>query len=163
MRNLFITVALFLLYAISFSEISLTNSVQNTIPDSLVDTAKIEDIFGCILEIEDELLPDRKAWLEFLQNNLQLDSLSVDTIPPGTFTVLVQFVINENGKLGEISIIKDPGFGLGKRVLNVLSGYKGHWKPAKQNNKLISSIRRQPITFTVEEECEDEVPTGLML
>ena len=152
-----------LFYAVCLSERLLGNSLQYTITDSLTDTSKIENIFGCILEIEDEPLPDWEAWSNFLKYSLELDSVAVHTIPPGTFTVLAQFVIDEKGKLGEISIIKDPGFGLGKRVLDILSGYKGHWKPARQNNKLVRSIRRQPITFIIEEECEDEVPAGLIL
>ncbi len=138
------------------------SSLKYDVTDSLTDTSGIENVFGCIFEIEEEPLPNRQAWVNFLQNKLELDSLSVDTIPTGTFTVFVQFVINENGKLGEVFIIKDPGFGLGQRVLDVLSGYKGHWKPATQNKKPVRSIRRQPITFIVEEECENEVPTALI-
>lgn len=162
MRSLFIIVILILLHAGCLNEKSAGSSLKYNVVGSLTDTSRTDDVFSCIFEIEEEPLPNREAWLNFLQNNLQLDSVSADTIPAGVFTVLVQFVIDENGKLGEVSILKDPGYGLGKRVLTVLSGYKDHWKPARQNNKIIRNVRRQPITYVIE-ECEDEVPTGLIL
>ena len=164
MRNLVIIIILVLFYAGCINEKSLDSSLKYSVSDSLPDTSGLENVFGCVFEIDDEPLPNWEAWTNFLKYSLELDSVAVDTIPSGAFTVLAQFVIDEKGKLGEVSILKDPGYGLGKRVLHVLSGYKGHWKPAIQNNKLVRSIRRQPITFVIEEdECEDEVPAGLIL
>lgn len=118
------------------------------------DTTKLEDIFGCILEIEAQ--PNQNEWLSFLQNNLQLDSAALDTIPAGSFTVIAQFVINKDGRIEEISIVKDPGYGIGELVKTVLNDYDGRWRPAIFNGRETKSYRRQPITFIVEEEMEDE-------
>jgi hypothetical protein len=46
------------------------------------DTVTDDDNFTCILMIEQEALPG-KDWQEYLIKNLELDSLSVDTIPSG--------------------------------------------------------------------------------
>jgi hypothetical protein len=129
------------------------------------DTSNPELIFGCILEIEAK--PDQKEWADFLQSSLQLDSISVDSIPAGIFTVIAQFVIDRNGNLKDVSIIKDPGYGLGKRVKKSLDNYKSSWEPAKLNGHPTFSYRRQSITFLVEEEndekCEEQLPGELIL
>ena len=117
------------------------------------DTTDLEDAMFCVLGIEAQ--PNKEEWVEFLQNNLHLDSAALDTIPPGEFMVVAQFVVDENGKICTVSIVKDPGYGLGERVKKELISFKGRWQPAKLNGRKTKSYRRQPIIFMVEAELED--------
>ena len=100
-----------------------------------------------------------------MDRNLELDSASLDTIPEGCYEVVVQFIIDKEGTISDVKIQKDPGYGLGKKIVNVLSGYKG-WKPAQRNGRPVRSFQRQPIIFILEneeEECRALLTSELIL
>jgi hypothetical protein len=118
------------------------------------DTIREEDAFTCILRTEPEAHP-LEDWNKFLTGSLELDSVSVDTIPAGRHTVIVQFVVDEKGKINNTETVYDPGYGLALRVINVLNNYKGRWEPSMQGGRPVKSYRKQPVTFVIEEE-EDE-------
>jgi hypothetical protein len=127
-------------------------------------TRNSDDIIICEFPIEARV--NKEEWTAYLNKNLVLNDASLDTIPTGTYTVFVQFTIDKKGRIGDVMILRDPGYGLGRRVANVVLKFKDKWEPAEQNGQFIKSYRRQPITFIVEEEkegCENEIPTGLML
>ncbi len=111
---------------------------------------------------EEEASIDRNEWETYLRNNLVLDDLSMDTIPAGTYTVFVRLVIDKKGSINDVSVLKDPGYGLGQRVKRALQQYTGRWQPAKLNGHTIISRRIQPVTFIVE-EAEECIPAELIL
>ncbi len=151
---------LILVAILSHSGCLSQKSPADCVAYSISDSSNDENIFGCILEIEAET---PSGWIKFLEDNLQLDSIAIDSIPAGNFTVVVQFAIERNGQLNDVRIIKDPGYGLGQRVKKVLSGYKDQWKPSVIKNQTVSSTRIQPITFVVEEdECELPLTTKII-
>lgn len=134
---------------------------EHEIDYSLKDTLDNEDVFNvCIFP--EETLVDIEKWKKYLMTSLVLDSASMDTIPAGTYTVIVDFSIGEKGRLSNVSVVKDPGYGLGKRVIEVLLTCEGIWKPAMYKGRPILNYRRQPITFIVEEECK-ELPANITL
>jgi hypothetical protein len=125
------------------------------------DTVEIEEVFNvCIFP--DEPAVDLEAWKKYLNDSLILDDASLDTIPSGSYTVIVKFAVGEKGRLSKISILKDPGHGLGERVTKLLLNCEGIWRPVIDKGGYINSYRIQPITFTVEEECE-ELPANFIL
>lgn len=113
------------------------------------DTQDSGDVIICEFPTEPET--NIQEWTTYLQNNLILDDASLDTIPAGTYTVLVQFVIDDKGKIRDVSIMKDPGYGLGQRGVKAIEHYEGLWDPSIEDE---ISYRRQPITFIVEEDDE---------
>jgi hypothetical protein len=104
-----------------------------------------------------------KEWTSCLEKNLLMDSASSDTIPEGIYRAFVQFVVDKEGKINDVKIEKDPGYGLGERIVSTVSQCKGCWEPAKQNGRLVRSFQRQPITFIVEKECIELYPSELIL
>lgn len=86
---------------------------------------------------------DWKEWTDYLTNSLFLDDQSLDTTPPGTYGVVIPFVVNKKGRIGDVAVTKDPGFGLGQRVKKVLDKYHGNWQPARLNGRAISSYKRR--------------------
>ncbi len=105
-----------------------------------------------------------KEWTTYLNDSLVLDGTALDSIPAGIYTVYIHFVVDVKGKIGTVSVWKDPGYGLGKRVMDVIARYKGRWHPAEFNGKTVSSYHSQPITFIVEEEeCSNPLPAELIL
>jgi periplasmic protein TonB len=123
------------------------------------------DEFICEMPIESEV--NREKWEAYLNDHLELDSTSLNTIPNGKFTVRVSFIVDEKGNLKEVKVLDDPGFGLGRRVIKVISDCRGLWKPAMFKGHPVISYNIQPITFLIEEdekeECKNKIPPEFIL
>jgi protein TonB len=59
--------------------------------------------------------------------------------------VFVAFVVEKNGSLARIQIIRDFGYGTGKEAYRVLK-LSPRWKPGKLNNQIVRSLFWMPIT-----------------
>jgi hypothetical protein len=150
MRLSFIIVILFPAFALSQS--------SKEPPDSDLNIP----ILYCI---EDAATVDLNEWSAYLTKSLVLNDSSLDTIPAGTYTVRIQFVIDKKGKINNVSVQEDPGHGLGQRVVKAIADYTGTWQPEKDDGRAVSSYHVQPITFIVEEpdNCEEELPASAIL
>ena len=100
-------------------------------------------------KIEVNATTDQKKWNEHINRKSQLPDSSLKNIPPGTYKVNVQFVIDVHGSLSQIKALNDPGYGLAKKALNAVSSYKGEWKPANQCGRNVHAYRKQSIVFIV--------------
>lgn len=89
------------------------------------------------------------GWRSFLQQNLRGDAPVEKNAGPGTYTVIVRFVVNDDGSLGDIEAENDPGFGMAEEAMRVLKK-SPKWKPAVQYGRYRRVIRRQPITFEIQ-------------
>ncbi|MDR0227633.1 MAG: energy transducer TonB [Flavobacteriaceae bacterium] len=63
--------------------------------------------------------------------------------------VIVMFIVEKDGSLTDIKVVRDPGFGAGKEAVRVLSGMP-KWKPAEQNGQKVRSQFTLPITIQVQ-------------
>ncbi|MBW3518119.1 energy transducer TonB [Flavobacterium sp. NKUCC04_CG] len=62
--------------------------------------------------------------------------------------VIVKFIVEKDGSLSDIVVLRDPGYGAGKEALRVLSAMP-KWKAAVQNNRKVRSQFTLPITIQV--------------
>ncbi|MBR2647418.1 MAG: N-acetylmuramoyl-L-alanine amidase [Sediminibacterium sp.] len=93
----------------------------------------------------------KAAWLKYLERNLNIDLPVKKGGPPGTYTVIVQFTVHEDGFLSNIKALNNPGYGTAEEAVRVIT--KGpKWEPAQQNGKKVASIVKQSITFVISEE-----------
>ncbi|SDC69164.1 energy transducer TonB [Niabella drilacis] len=90
-------------------------------------------------------------WTRFLTTNLRGEVPVDNGAAPGNYRVLVQFVVDINGAVSDIRVLKDPGFGMGAEAIRVIRK-SGKWKPAVQNGNMVKAFRSQPITFQVMEQ-----------
>lgn len=60
--------------------------------------------------------------------------------------IYLTFIIERDGKITDIKIIKDIGFGTGAEAIRVLSKY-GHWLPGKQRGVPVRVMYSLPITI----------------
>ncbi|CAA9200665.1 hypothetical protein FLA105534_03176 [Flavobacterium bizetiae] len=60
--------------------------------------------------------------------------------------VFVTFIIEKNGSLTDIKILRDLGFGTGAEAIRVLN-FSPKWIPGKQNNKEVRTLYSLPITI----------------
>jgi|GEM_PF-1050793 len=60
--------------------------------------------------------------------------------------VILMFIVEKDGSLNEIKIVKDPGLGIGEAALEALSKTK-RWIPARDKGKIVRSQFTLPITL----------------
>ncbi len=63
--------------------------------------------------------------------------------------VIVKFIVEKDGSLSDIVILRDPGYGAGREALRVLSTMP-KWKAAIQNNRKVRSQFTLPIAIQVQ-------------
>ncbi len=90
-----------------------------------------------------------QAWVRFLERNLDSNVPNDNNAPPGSYTVIVSFLVDKNGNISEVKSENDPGYGTAQEAVRVIRrGPK--WEPAEQNGRNVIYRQRQSITFRVE-------------
>jgi predicted ATPase/SAM-dependent methyltransferase len=88
-------------------------------------------------------------WKEFLISELDINIGEKNNAPKGSNTVIVNFIIDNDGSITEVIPETDFGYGMEEEVVRVLNK-SPKWKPASQNGKTVKAFRRQPVTFKIE-------------
>lgn len=65
-------------------------------------------------------------------------------------TVVVTFVIEKDGQLTNIKILKNPGGGLGEDVERVIKAMPANWQPATINGKTVRFKYALPVKYRLE-------------
>lgn len=120
----------------------------DTVPgtDNTADAAVFEKV-----EIEASYPGGETAWRRFLEQNLNAAVPANKRAPAGTYTVVIQFVVDKTGKLSDITPLTNHGYGMEEEVIRLLKKAP-HWKPAVQEGRVVKAYRKQPVTFVVMEE-----------
>ncbi|HYC39506.1 MAG TPA: energy transducer TonB [Chitinophagaceae bacterium] len=91
------------------------------------------------------------AWRRFLERNLNASVPADNGASEGTYTVMVQFVVDKEGAISDVRALTNHGYGMEEEAMRVIR--KGpRWTPAIQNGRHVKAYRRQPITFVVTSE-----------
>jgi periplasmic protein TonB len=89
-------------------------------------------------------------WTKFLERNLN-GNVPVDNgAPAGSYTVVIQFVVDLDGSVSDITALSKMGYGMEQEAIRVLKK-ADKWEPGIQNGRAVKSYRRQPITFRIDE------------
>ncbi|RZK12560.1 MAG: hypothetical protein EOO46_02670, partial [Flavobacterium sp.] len=99
---------------------------------------------------------DKDEWRAFLAKNMTpiIEYAANKNIPEGNYTVNVRFIVEKDGSLSDVSVLNDPGYGVGAKVLEMMK-FAPKWKPAIQNQRVVRSYHMQPITFQIQESKEE--------
>lgn len=112
------------------------------------ETINIKDSIYTKIEIEAWFPGGNEAWKTFLKKHLKANVPAKNKAPFGTYAVIVEFVVDKNGFVSNITPETNFGYGMENEVIRVLK--KGpKWMPAIQNGIPIQAYRRQSITFIV--------------
>ena len=88
------------------------------------------------------------GWRRYLQNNLDPNVPVEADAPPGTYTVIVKFIVSKDGSISDVVAETNNGYGMEKEAIRAIK--KGpNWKAALQNGRNVNAYRRQPIVFQV--------------
>ena len=99
------------------------------------------------VEIESSFPGGQRAWIQFLQNNMVYPKKAIKKKIEGT--VVVQFIVNKDGSISDISAISGPEE-LRESAVDVLKK-SPNWKPAKQDGRVVKSYKKQPIAYRLEQ------------
>ncbi len=103
------------------------------------------------VEEEASFAGGEKAWRQYLENNLDPTIPVKKKAPAGTYTVVVQFIIDKEGYVSDVKALTNHGFGMEEEVVRLIKK-SPKWVPAKQNGRIVKAYRKQPVTFQVEEK-----------
>jgi protein TonB len=119
----------------------------------IVEVKKEDDenkIFDKV-EIEASFPGGDSKWRQYLERNANGQVATDNSAPGGTYTTVVQFVVDKEGNISDVRALTNHGYGMEEEAIRVIK--KGpKWSPAIQNGRQVKAYRKQPITFRVESE-----------
>ena len=119
----------------------------------VVEAPKVEDenkVFEKV-EVDASFVGGESAWRRFLERNLNASTPVDNGAPPGSYQVVVQFIVDKGGNVSDVKALTHHGYGMEEEAVKVIKrGPK--WTPAIQNGRNVNAYRKQPITFVVAEE-----------
>lgn len=90
----------------------------------------------------------KDAWRKYLEKNLDASIPQKEGWAPGTYTIVIQFVVKADGSITDVFAFNQPGSKTAEHCVNLVKN-SGKWNPAVQNGHPVASYRKQPITFLV--------------
>ncbi|HVM89174.1 MAG TPA: TonB family protein [Puia sp.] len=101
------------------------------------------------VEVEAEYPGGQSAWGDYLTKNLKYPQEAINKELQGI--VVMQFIVNTDGTISDIKILKSPAKVLSDESIRVLKE-SGKWTPAMQNGKAVRAYKKQPIVFKLERQ-----------
>ena len=101
------------------------------------------------LDVMPEPVGGDKAWAKFLSKNLRYPAAAQEEGLSGR--VIVSFIIEKDGTLSNITVIRPAGSGFDEEALRVLKLAKA-WKPGMQNGQAVRVKYMLPVNFQLANE-----------
>ena len=90
------------------------------------------------------------AWRKFLEKNIHPRVPADNGAKPGNYTVTVSFLVDTTGKVSDVQIVNDPGYGMAGDVLRAFK-HCPDWIPATINGKPVMYRQKQNFYYQVSE------------
>lgn len=87
-----------------------------------------------------------EKFYKYVGNNFEKPD--IDAI--NTFRVYVSFVIERDGSMTDIKVIRDPGYGLGREAIRVLKSLRTKWTPGIIGSKPVRTAYNLPIVVDMQ-------------
>ena len=143
--NISKTIVYFIALLLSFSGTSIFAQTP------IAEAVRKADIPPAWPDCEPKLTDCTKSRLaEFITANLQIPPDAKAQGAGGV--VMMEFVVEKNGSIGEVKPVHDPGLGLGTeaaRVINLMKTKKIKWTPAEENGKKVAFRYTVPVSFNL--------------
>lgn len=107
-----------------------------------------EEVYDFV-SIKPEYPGGEAALLAYVGQNINYPPTAREALIEGT--VVIRFVVDREGRVRDVEILKDIGGGCGSEALRVVSSL-GQWKPGEQNGKPVSVRYVLPIRFKLKEQ-----------
>ena len=116
------------------------------LPDEEVEAPREEALFITV-EQQPEYPGGMAALGAFIQKNLKYPQQAIRSDMSGR--VFVSFVVNTNGSLTDVQVLKGIGFGCDEEALRVIRQMP-RWKPGMQSGRAVRVRYNLPVAFTLE-------------
>ncbi|MCX6319696.1 MAG: energy transducer TonB [Bacteroidetes bacterium] len=154
MKHFFTCMLALIVLSIAHSPLHAQNSTSELppvdAPHTIKEPSKQDSIYDRV-ELEASYPGGESAWRLFLERNLNGSIATDNKAPAGTYTVVVQFIIDKEGNVSEIKALTKHGYGMEDEVIRLLKK-SPKWVPAQMNGRQVKVYRKQPVTFLVYEE-----------
>jgi len=122
-------------------------STAPTRPEAAVEVAPREEALFITVEQQPEYPGGMAALGAFIQKNLKYPQQAIRSDMSGR--VFVSFVVNTNGSLTDVQVLKGIGFGCDEEALRVIRQMP-RWKPGMQSGRAVRVRYNLPVAFTLE-------------
>jgi periplasmic protein TonB len=120
------------------------NGTDTKIPKAVDYENTVVDI--AVLDKMPEFPGGINKFYNYVGNNFEKPDIEATN----TFRVYVSFVIEKDGSMTDIKVIRDPGFGLGKEAIRVLKSLKTKWSPGMISSKPVRTAYNLPIVVEMQ-------------
>lgn len=103
-----------------------------------------EETLYVFVEEEASFPGGEEALFDYITKNLQYPLEGREGMVTGT--VVVKFVVEKDGTLTNVQLLRDIGMGCGKEAVRMVKGMP-KWIPGKNNGKAVRSIYTLPLNF----------------
>lgn len=102
--------------------------------------------------LEKEAMPKGgiDGWQQYMAKSLKpvIESQIKSGVKPGIYTIIISFIINKDGSLGNFSASTAYGNGMEDSVIAMLKKAP-KWTPAKVHGRSVKSFHMQPVSFNI--------------
>jgi len=127
--------------------VRIDEPVGNADITAVTEAGDGDKIFNAV-EINPTFPGGEEAFGKFLRDHIRYPSVAKENNTQGR--VFVQFVVERDGSLTDLKILRDPGSGLGDEAVRVLK-ISPHWKAGIQNGKPVRVQYTVPVNFSLAE------------
>lgn len=126
------------------------------------DVFKVVEVMPSFPGCEDQMGQDgyhacaQRAMLNFMYENIRYPKDAKDNDIQGT--VVVQFIVEKDGSLRDIAVVRDIGGGCGEEVQRMVASMP-KWHPGKQSGKTVRVQLNLPVRFQMDKEEEAPADT----
>ena len=110
-------------------------------------TGDSEEIFQSV-EVNPEPPGGMAAFRKWIENNFQYPQAAIDAGVNGT--IQVSFVVEKDGSLTDIKVLRDLSYGTGQAAVNLLKKAK-KWSPGVQNGRKVRVAYNLPIRMNLQQ------------
>lgn len=108
----------------------------------------VEEEILISVEQQAEFAGGMSALMKYLKSNVNYPSAASRANIGGR--VVLQFVVERDGSVAQIKVIKSVGYGCDEEAVRVVKNMP-KWTPAKQNGRAVRSYFTLPVTYTLED------------
>lgn len=110
------------------------------------EVEEVEEEIFLVVEEDAEFPGGLEALSKYLSENIKYPQLAKENNIEGR--VFVSFVVEKDGRVGNIKILRDIGGGCGAEAVRVVKSMP-RWKPGKQRGKPVRSQFNLPVNFNL--------------
>jgi len=98
------------------------------------------------LDVKPDYPGGMKQFYDYVGKNFRTPELDKNMVAK----ILVGFVVEKDGSITDIKILKDPGYGMGAEAVRVLKACPEKWSAGYQNGKPVRSSFTLPIIIRID-------------